>query len=114
MRISDWSSDVCSSDLNPVRLEFLRDRIADRFGRNTRADRPLAGLAVLDVGCGGGPLCEPMTRLGAAVTGIDAGEGNVELARAPAEAMGSSIDRKSGVLGQGVSVRVDHGGSRII
>lgn len=78
--------------LNPVRLEFLRDRIADRFGRNTRADRPLAGLTVLDVGCGGGLLCEPMTRLGAAVTGIDAGEGNVEIARAHAEAMGLSID----------------------
>ncbi|MPY73736.1 MAG: bifunctional 2-polyprenyl-6-hydroxyphenol methylase/3-demethylubiquinol 3-O-methyltransferase UbiG [Alphaproteobacteria bacterium] len=78
--------------LNPVRLEFLRDRIADRFGRDTRADRPLAGLTVLDVGCGGGLLCEPMARLGAAVTGIDAGAGNVEIARAHAEAMGLSID----------------------
>lgn len=78
--------------LNPVRLEFLRDRIADRFGRDTRADRPLAGLTILDVGCGGGLLCEPMARLGAAVTGIDAGEGNVEIARAHAGAMGLSID----------------------
>ncbi|MGH6619897.1 MAG: bifunctional 2-polyprenyl-6-hydroxyphenol methylase/3-demethylubiquinol 3-O-methyltransferase UbiG [Alphaproteobacteria bacterium] len=78
--------------LNPVRLEFLRDRIADRFGRDIRTERPLAGLTVLDVGCGGGLLCEPMARLGAAVTGIDAGEGNVEIARTHAEAMGLSID----------------------
>jgi len=77
---------------NPVRIEFLRDRIAARFGRDTRSERPLAGLSILDVGCGGGLLCEPMARLGAAVTGIDATERNVEIARAHAAAMALDID----------------------
>jgi 2-polyprenyl-6-hydroxyphenyl methylase/3-demethylubiquinone-9 3-methyltransferase len=81
--------------LNPVRLEFLRDRIADRFGRDIRTERPLAGLAVLDVGCGGGLLCEPMARLGARVTGIDAGGENVAIARAHAEGMGLAIDYRA-------------------
>jgi 2-polyprenyl-6-hydroxyphenyl methylase/3-demethylubiquinone-9 3-methyltransferase len=77
---------------NPVRIEFLRDRIAGRFGRDTRGERPLAGLTILDVGCGGGLLCEPMARLGASVTGIDATERNIEIARAHAAAMGLDID----------------------
>jgi len=77
---------------NPVRIEFLRDRIAARFDRNPRGERPLAGLSILDVGCGGGLLCEPMTRLGATVTGIDATERNPEIARAHAAAMGLDID----------------------
>jgi len=67
---------------NPVRIEYLRDRIAARFGRDVRGERPLAGLSILDVGCGGGLLCEPMARLGASVTGIDATERNTEIARA--------------------------------
>ena len=78
--------------LNPVRLEFLRDRIAERFGRDIRTARPFAGLGVLDVGCGGGLLCEPMARLGARVTGIDAGEETVAIARAHAAEMDLSID----------------------
>jgi 2-polyprenyl-6-hydroxyphenyl methylase/3-demethylubiquinone-9 3-methyltransferase len=85
--------------LNPVRLEFLRDRIADRFSRDIRADRPFAGLSVLDVGCGGGLLCEPMARLGAQVTGIDAGGETVAIARAHAEAMGLSIDYRPAAAG---------------
>ena len=60
--------------LNPTRLAYLRDRIADRFGRDPRSDRPFAGLRAIDIGCGGGLLSEPMARLGAAVTGIDAAE----------------------------------------
>jgi 2-polyprenyl-6-hydroxyphenyl methylase/3-demethylubiquinone-9 3-methyltransferase len=78
--------------INPPRLEFLRDRLAAHFGRDTRADRPFAGLTLLDVGCGAGILCEPMARLGFAVTGIDAAAGNIEVARRHAEAMGLAID----------------------
>ncbi|BBK36231.1 ubiquinone biosynthesis O-methyltransferase [Allostella sp. ATCC 35155] len=77
---------------NPVRLEWLRNRIAARFGRATGDLRPLAGLRLLDIGCGGGLLAEPMARLGAVVTGIDAAERNVEVARIHAERMGLAID----------------------
>lgn len=77
---------------NPIRIEFLRDRIAAHFGRDTKSGPPLEGLKILDVGCGGGLLCEPMTRLGATVTGIDATERNTEIARTHAEAMGLDID----------------------
>jgi 2-polyprenyl-6-hydroxyphenyl methylase/3-demethylubiquinone-9 3-methyltransferase len=81
--------------LNPVRLEFLRDRIAARFGRDNRGERPLAGLSVLDVGCGGGLLCEPLTRLGAAVTGIDAAGDSVEIAHTHARAMDLAIEYRA-------------------
>ncbi|MGE0718567.1 MAG: bifunctional 2-polyprenyl-6-hydroxyphenol methylase/3-demethylubiquinol 3-O-methyltransferase UbiG [Alphaproteobacteria bacterium] len=77
---------------NPVRLEWLRDRIAARFGRDVMADRPLAGLRLLDIGCGGGLLAEPMARLGADVTAIDAAERNVAVARLHAAQMGLAID----------------------
>ena len=77
---------------NPVRLEFLRDRICARFARNAVADKPLAGLAVADIGCGGGLLSEPMARLGATVTGIDASETTVRIAALHAESMGLAID----------------------
>lgn len=78
--------------LNPVRLEFLRDRICDRFGRDPMGNKPLEGLSLADVGCGGGLLSEPMTRLGATVTGIDAGEKNIRIATAHAETVGVEID----------------------
>jgi 2-polyprenyl-6-hydroxyphenyl methylase/3-demethylubiquinone-9 3-methyltransferase len=58
--------------LNPARIVYVRDRIAEHFQRETGGRRPLAGLSVLDVGCGGGLLAEPMARLGADVTGLDA------------------------------------------
>ena len=50
---------------NPVRLAWIRDQVAARFGRDPRAPRPFEGLRILDIGCGGGLLCEPMARLGA-------------------------------------------------
>jgi len=78
--------------LNPVRLEFLRDRICDRFGRDGQGNRPLEGLALADIGCGGGLLSEPMARLGATVTGIDAADKNVRIAAAHAETVGVEID----------------------
>ena len=57
---------------NPVRLQFIRDRLAAHHGRDPLAPAPLDGLDILDVGCGGGLICEPLCRLGAVVTGIDA------------------------------------------
>src|SRR5438477_10735670 len=59
--------------LNPVRLQFIRDHLARQFGRDIRAAKPFSGLRLLDIGCGGGLVSEPMARLGFAVTGIDAG-----------------------------------------
>ena len=78
--------------LNPARLSFIRDRIATHQGRDPSAEPPLAGLSVLDIGCGGGLLCEPLTRLGAAVTGIDAAAENVAAAARHATGAGLEID----------------------
>ncbi|MCC7016622.1 MAG: bifunctional 2-polyprenyl-6-hydroxyphenol methylase/3-demethylubiquinol 3-O-methyltransferase UbiG [Rhodospirillales bacterium] len=72
--------------LNPVRIAFIRDAVRARFARGPESSRPLAGLDLLDVGCGGGLLCEPMARLGARVTGIDAGADNIRVAAAHARA----------------------------
>jgi 2-polyprenyl-6-hydroxyphenyl methylase/3-demethylubiquinone-9 3-methyltransferase len=81
---------------NPTRLGFIRDRALSRFDRDDTARRPFAGLRLLDIGCGGGLLCEPMTRLGFAVTGIDASARNVEVARAHALQMDLAIDYRAG------------------
>ena len=80
---------------NPVRLGFIRDRAADRLGRVPKAPRPFEGLTLLDIGCGGGLLSEPMTRLGFKVTGVDAAERNIGAARAHAEAQGLEIDYRA-------------------
>lgn len=77
---------------NPVRLAFLRDQICERFSRDPRSTRPLEGLTLADIGCGGGLLSEPMARLGATVTGVDAVERNVAVARAHAESVGVAVD----------------------
>jgi 2-polyprenyl-6-hydroxyphenyl methylase/3-demethylubiquinone-9 3-methyltransferase len=78
--------------LNPVRLAYVRDRLAAHFGRDPLADRPLADLAIVDVGCGGGLVSEPLCRLGATVTGIDAAEANVRAAARHAKEAGLTID----------------------
>jgi 2-polyprenyl-6-hydroxyphenyl methylase/3-demethylubiquinone-9 3-methyltransferase len=78
--------------LNPVRLQFIRDRLAARHGREPAAPMPLAGLEILDVGCGGGLICEPLCRLGANVTGIDAAARNIAIAANHAERGGLDID----------------------
>jgi 2-polyprenyl-6-hydroxyphenyl methylase/3-demethylubiquinone-9 3-methyltransferase len=78
--------------LNPVRLAFIRDRAAAHWRRDALAGLPLEGLSLLDIGCGGGLLCEPMTRLGAEVTGIDAAERNIATARLHAEGQGLAVD----------------------
>jgi 2-polyprenyl-6-hydroxyphenyl methylase/3-demethylubiquinone-9 3-methyltransferase len=80
---------------NPVRLEYIRDRACEHFERDTTSIRPLDGLRLLDVGCGGGLLCEPMVRLGASVTGVDALEQNIEIARLHAQDVGLEVDYRA-------------------
>lgn len=78
--------------LNPVRLAYIRDSLCAHFGRDPRSFGSLAGLRILDVGCGGGLLSEPMARLGAEVVGADAEEPNIRAARTHAKAGGLAID----------------------
>src|SRR3712207_3805582 len=77
---------------NPVRLGFIREQACRRFGRDPKALRPFEGLTLLDIGCGGGLLSEPMRRQGFDVTGVDAAEKNVVTARLHAEQQGLEID----------------------
>ncbi len=85
---------------NPTRLGFIRDRAAERFGRDPKARKPFEGLKLLDIGCGGGLLCEPMTRLGFSVTGVDASERNIGTARAHAESQKLQIDYRAATAEQ--------------
>lgn len=78
--------------LNPLRLAYIRDRLCEGFGRDLRSRSALAGLTVLDVGCGGGLVAEPVARMGATVTGIDAADANVEAARVHAGRQGVEVD----------------------
>ncbi|HEX3887431.1 MAG TPA: bifunctional 2-polyprenyl-6-hydroxyphenol methylase/3-demethylubiquinol 3-O-methyltransferase UbiG [Phenylobacterium sp.] len=77
---------------NPTRLSFIRDQALHRFGRDGTARRPFEGLRLLDIGCGGGLLSEPMSRLGFAVTGVDASERNIGTASAHAAQVGAQVD----------------------
>lgn len=76
---------------NPVRLAYLRERIVAHFGLDPKAIRPLEGLSLLDIGCGGGLLSEPLARMGASVTGIDPAERNVRIASLHAEESGIPV-----------------------
>ncbi len=78
--------------LNPVRLDYITRQIAAEFGRDLAAERPFAGLRLLDIGCGGGLLCEPMARLGATVVGADAAARNIPVAQIHAQQSGLEID----------------------
>jgi 2-polyprenyl-6-hydroxyphenyl methylase/3-demethylubiquinone-9 3-methyltransferase len=92
---------------NPVRLAFIRAEAAAHFGRDSRALRPFEGLSLLDIGCGGGLLSEPMARLGFAVTGADASDKNIGTAKAHAIQSGLDIDYRATaaetLLAQGLS-----------
>lgn len=101
---ADWWNPKGSSamlhKLNPVRLGFIRDAVDSHFGADPRAPRPLAGRRALDVGCGAGLLCEPLTRLGASVTGIDAAAENIAAARIHAAGAGLAIDYRCDDVGR--------------
>lgn len=73
--------------LNPTRIQYIRDCLATHFQRDMKKNKPLEGLTILDIGCGGGLVAEPLTRLGATVTGIDASEEAIEVATAHAAVM---------------------------
>lgn len=82
--------------VNPVRLAFVRDAIDAHWSGAAHSPKPLAGKAALDIGCGAGLLCEPLARLGAAVTGVDAAADNIAAASAHAEGMGLDIRYMAG------------------
>ncbi len=77
--------------LNPARVAFIKEHVSRHFGRDKSAERPFEGLTLLDIGCGGGLLSEPMRRLGADVTGIDAAGKNILVAQRHAERSGLDI-----------------------
>jgi 2-polyprenyl-6-hydroxyphenyl methylase/3-demethylubiquinone-9 3-methyltransferase len=81
--------------IGPERLRFLREQLVRHFGRDANAARPLEGLRIADIGCGGGLVSEPLARLGASVTGIDPAEENVAAARAHAAESGLEIDYRA-------------------
>ncbi|CAD7034505.1 bifunctional 2-polyprenyl-6-hydroxyphenol methylase/3-demethylubiquinol 3-O-methyltransferase UbiG [Pseudorhizobium endolithicum] len=80
---------------NPVRLTYIRDRVAENFGRDPKAHLPLSGLRILDIGCGGGLLAEPVARMGAAVVGADPSEKNIGIASTHADETGTSVDYRA-------------------
>ena len=77
--------------LNPCRLDYITQQIAAEFDRDLTSVTPFSGLQILDIGCGGGLLCEPMARLGAIVTGVDAAERNIPVAAMHAKQSGLDI-----------------------
>jgi 2-polyprenyl-6-hydroxyphenyl methylase / 3-demethylubiquinone-9 3-methyltransferase len=77
---------------NPNRLAYIRDLCVREFSRDARALAPFSGLSLLDIGCGGGLLSEPLARMGFAVTGIDPAGNNVDIAKAHAAAAGVGVD----------------------
>lgn len=86
--------------MNGARLSLIKETVCDHFLRDPDQDRPLEGLRVLDIGCGGGLLCEPMVRLGATVTGVDALEKNVKTAKTHAKQGGVEVDYRHGTIEQ--------------
>ena len=78
--------------LNPCRLDYITSQIAAEFGRDLAQDAPFEGLRILDIGCGGGLLFEPMARLGATIVGADAAVRNIPVAKVHAEQSGLDID----------------------
>ncbi len=83
---------------NPVRLGFIRDTIEAQFNLRAGARKPFEGLRVLDIGCGGGLVSEPMARLGAKMTSVDASEANIKTAMTHARQGGLDIDFRAGTV----------------
>ncbi len=86
--------------MNGSRLEFIRDTLCEHFHRDPKASKPLKGLRLLDIGCGGGLLCEPMARMGANVTGVDALEKSLKTAKTHAEQVGVEVKYIHGTVEQ--------------
>ena len=78
-------------NFNPIRLQYIKKKIVFHFSKNSKSPHPLKKLNILDIGCGGGIMSEPMARLGANVTGVDASKKNIEVARLHAKKMGLKI-----------------------
>jgi 2-polyprenyl-6-hydroxyphenyl methylase/3-demethylubiquinone-9 3-methyltransferase len=101
---ADWwdpkGSSAMLHKLNPVRLGFIRAAIDTHFDGDDKGRHPLARKTALDVGCGAGLLCEPLARMGATVTGVDAAPENVEAAKAHAVQSGLAIDYRAGELAE--------------
>lgn len=91
--------------LNPPRLRYIREAVDAHWGGDSHGFTPLAGKTALDVGCGAGLLCEPLARLGAQVTGVDAAPENIGAARAHAQASGLAINYLAGEFEQLVQGR---------
>jgi 2-polyprenyl-6-hydroxyphenyl methylase / 3-demethylubiquinone-9 3-methyltransferase len=86
--------------INPLRIGWLRDQMTGHFQLERGASAPLAGLSILDIGCGAGLLAEPLSRLGADVTGLDPAPGNIEVARRHAEETGATLTYRAATLEQ--------------
>ncbi len=101
---ADWwdpkGSSAMLHKLNPVRLRFIRKAIDAHFGGDVKSRYPLAGKTALDVGCGAGLLCEPLGRMGAAVTGVDAAPENIDAAKAHSALSGLQIDYRAGEIAE--------------
>ena len=82
--------------MNPVRLDYITRQIATEFDRDLSSQSPFSDLDILDIGCGGGLLCEPMARLGANIVGVDAAAGNIPVAEVHAARSGLKIDYRMG------------------
>lgn len=79
-------------EINPLRIGYIKQHVCDHFGRDVDSIKALDGLSLVDIGCGGGLICEPMKRLGATVTGVDASEKNIKTASVHAQEGGLEID----------------------
>jgi len=104
-----WDADGPMSllhQINPLRLKYCRDSLIQHFALNNADFKPLAGLDILDVGCGGGLLSEPLANMGAAMTAIDANERMIGVAKAHADRQNLAIDYKletaEGLATQGI------------
>lgn len=80
---------------NPVRLAYIKEQVCQHFKLDASKPKPFKGLRILDIGCGGGLLCEPMSRLGAEIVGADASETNIEVAKIHAEQTGVTVDYRA-------------------